>query len=1032
MNNPNIQCPECQTQNPSDSTFCNKCGTQFGTENQGSSAFTKTMITPREEMPLGGTFAARYRIEEELGKGGMGFVYRAFDTKIQEEVALKVIKTDIAARKDAITRFSNELKFARRITHKNVCRMYDINEANETLFITMEYVKGEDLKSVINRMAPLKLGNVLNIALQVTDGMAEAHSLGIVHRDFKPQNIMIDTNGNPKIMDFGIARSMEGKGMTADGLVIGTPEYMSPEQVEGKKADHRSDIYSMGITLYEMATGKVPFSGETAFSIALKHKSGVPKDPCLANPALPEGMARTILRCLEKDPNRRFQSSEELLAALMAVEETLPEEERIVQMILPRISKSHVIKRSPKRTFIAAIGICVAVTAGIFAWKMLAPNKPVIEAPGRPIIAILPAKNNTGDATLDYWKEGLQELFITDLIQSRHLTVLDFSRIYGVLVETHLDDVERYSEEDLRDLGEEARATHIIQPSFTKAGANFRITAVIKDMKTLNAIASEIADGEGESSFYDMVDSLTKKLKPHLNLSREQIENDFDRSIGAVTTSSQAALKYYLDALKAFNRSDPKQAAVLLEQSLAIDPDFAMAHWWRSRTYFFMMSTEMIEFSEMKPIFLESNQKAYEAVKQGRVTERERLLIEAFQGQRNFLYGDLRILEELVKLYPDDAIGNNRLVNAYYAIEEFEKVVNHAERAIDLNLADPHTYLWFANVYFHWGMNEKSKEIIESGLKRFPDAWILNCFLPNPYVDEHRFDEALSKWEGFFLSNPTASLVCRKRASILLFKEDFKGAEEERRKLLERDEESLNWIGMKSLAGLFITQGRFEEAEAQFLNALERWGKDDKVTNRELANLYLSQGNLEKARKIAAVFPRDLDGSVYAKLNLWEEVEDKLDSMRGNMEYQVKQRGYDRIQSRRLYLKTLGEVEFERGNYGLAVEYFEQAKSLFTGIHFGTFAHLLDDLAQAYLAAGNLERAREEYELITTLTWGRSARGDIYARSFYRLGKIYEQLGQISDARRNYERFLELWKNADPGLPEVEEARQRLSNIRSR
>jgi serine/threonine protein kinase len=237
-----VECPECKTKNPSDSVFCNKCGTRFGLGQQESASFTKTMLTPGEELTIGKTLAERYHIVEELGKGGMGFVYKVFDIKIQEDVALKVLKPEVAAHKDTITRFSNELKFARRITHKNVCRMHDINEAGGMHFITMEYVEGETLKSVVKRMGKFKLGNVLSIALQVTDGLAEAHSLGIVHRDLKPQNIMIDKEGNAKIMDFGIARSMEGKGLTIEGMVIGTPEYMSPEQVEGKKADQRSDI----------------------------------------------------------------------------------------------------------------------------------------------------------------------------------------------------------------------------------------------------------------------------------------------------------------------------------------------------------------------------------------------------------------------------------------------------------------------------------------------------------------------------------------------------------------------------------------------------------------------------------------------------------------------------------------------------------------------------------------------------------------------------------------------------------------------
>jgi len=401
MEKQNVECPECHTPNPSDSVFCNKCGTQFGLGNQESMSFTKTLLTPGEELTKGSTLASRYEIVEELGKGGMGFVYKVFDTKIQENVALKVLKPEVAAHKDTITRFGNELKFARRITHKNVCRMHDINEAAGTHFITMEYVEGEDLKSVIKRMGKIKLGNVLSIALQVTDGLAEAHSLGIVHRDLKPQNIMIDKEGNAKIMDFGIARSEEHKGLTAERMVIGTPDYMSPEQVDGKKADQRADIYSLGVILYEMVTGKVPFFGDTAFSVALKHKSEEPKDPQILNPQLPEGIARAILRCMEKDRNRRYQSAVELLAVLMAVEETLPEKERVVQKIVPRIAVASVEKFSLRKIVVPAIVVVVVVLAGIIAWRLLTPTQTIIPtAQDRFRVAVVPFKNNSGDQSL--------------------------------------------------------------------------------------------------------------------------------------------------------------------------------------------------------------------------------------------------------------------------------------------------------------------------------------------------------------------------------------------------------------------------------------------------------------------------------------------------------------------------------------------------------------------------------------------------------------------------------------------------------
>jgi serine/threonine protein kinase len=206
---------------------------------------------PVKDIERGSFLFGRYEVVEEIGSGGMGKVYRVFDKKINEMVALKLIRPEIGTDRAIIERFSQELKTARKIAHRNVCRMFDIGEEAGTHFITMEFVTGEDLRSLIKRIGQLTVGKTIDIAKQIGEGLAEAHALGIVHRDLKPQNIMIDREGKPKIMDFGIARFIRMKGVTAPGTIIGTPEYMSPEQAEGKETDQRSDLYSLGIILFE-------------------------------------------------------------------------------------------------------------------------------------------------------------------------------------------------------------------------------------------------------------------------------------------------------------------------------------------------------------------------------------------------------------------------------------------------------------------------------------------------------------------------------------------------------------------------------------------------------------------------------------------------------------------------------------------------------------------------------------------------------------------------------------------------------------
>jgi len=372
-----MKCPKCRIENPGTSRFCAECGTQLQQTEDIHISSSETLEIPKEELIPGSTFAGRYQVIEELGKGGMGKVYKVFDKEINAKVALKLLKPEIVTDKNTIERFKNELKVARDISHKNICRMYDLGREAGLHYLTMEYVPGEDLKNMIRMSRQLGVGTAIVIAEQICDGLAEAHRHGTIHRDLKPSNIMIDREGNVRIMDFGIARSVEAKGMTGAGTIIGTPEYMSPEQVEGKDVDRRSDIYSLGIILYEMLTGRVPFEGNTAFAVGMKHKGEIPRGPREINPQIPESLSRIVLKCLEKSREKRYQTADDLRSELEKIEKGIPLAERVVAKRKSMTSKEITVKFSIKKLFIpAAVLIALFVVAGYFLFR---PGPDIVE-----------------------------------------------------------------------------------------------------------------------------------------------------------------------------------------------------------------------------------------------------------------------------------------------------------------------------------------------------------------------------------------------------------------------------------------------------------------------------------------------------------------------------------------------------------------------------------------------------------------------------------------------------------------------------
>src|SRR5271156_5224340 len=308
-----MNCPHCSTVNPDYAESCSRCGTPMPV----GEAVTVVMMDAATLAP-GSDFGPRYRIEALLGQGGMGRVYKAYDKDIDRTVAIKVVREGFVGNEDSLKRFKQELDLASKISHKHILRIHDMGSVGETRFISMAYVDGQDLHQIIKDNPQMTIERVVHFARQLAEALAAAHAEGVVHRDLKPQNILVDKNDQIYVCDFGLAKSFEegAIGMTRTGAFLGTPRYMSPEQVEGKPADGRADLYAFGLILYEMVVGDVPFTGESPLKVMYQRIQEKPKSPNVLRPDLPNWLVKIILRCLERDPNDRYPDAFEILADL--------------------------------------------------------------------------------------------------------------------------------------------------------------------------------------------------------------------------------------------------------------------------------------------------------------------------------------------------------------------------------------------------------------------------------------------------------------------------------------------------------------------------------------------------------------------------------------------------------------------------------------------------------------------------------------------------------------------------------------------
>jgi len=829
-----MKCPACQTDNPSDSKFCKECSTPLSARKDIPVSRTETLNQPIKELAPGTNFSGRYQVIEELGTGGMGKVYKVFDTKIKEKIALKLIKPELSLDAEVLERFGHEMTLARKIGHRNVCRMFDLGEAEGVHFLTMEFVHGEDLKSMIRMSGTMSVGAVLSIGKQIADGLAEAHNLGIVHRDLKPQNIMIDKGGNAKIMDFGIARSMRVRGVTGPGVMIGTPEYMSPEQAEAKEVDQRSDIYSLGIILYEMAAGQVPFEGETALAIAMKQKGEAPKNPKGLNPHIPDDLAGVILKCLEKDQSRRYQTASDVRAELERIEKGLPTTERVAPERKPFTSKQITVSFRLKKVIIPAAAIVVLAVIGIVLFKVMPKKAASPAAPANRSIAVL-AFENIGDSREDdAFSNGITEDITTQLSKISELDVRSQTSAM------------RYKKSDLgiKEIARELNVAHILVGSVRRADSTVRITARLIDTATDKNIWADTFDRDSKEIFAiqsDIAQQIAAALKATLTpAEKERIEKKPTKDI--------RAYEYYVKGREYYHRykkEDNEQAIELFKKAIELDPDYALAHAGLADAYFQRVGRFGFPEAEW---FDAANEEAQKAISlDPNLAEGYKALGTAYRV-KGWWRKALEAYQKAVEANPNSALACGALAECYYNIGEFDKAFLFSKKEIALSPAE--AFPCYHLGYTYYGLDDpvRAEEWYKKALELQPDLDVAHIGLINLFLDLGEYNKAIEQSQtglSKFPSSPSAWIM-ESAALAQLFSGHYEKAQKYYQKIGAQPIE-LGYIYWKA--------GRKDEARELFQTNLDRLqkrleqGDEGNDTRLSMAAIYAVQGDKEEALK---------------------------------------------------------------------------------------------------------------------------------------------------------------------------------------
>ena len=985
-----------------------------------------------------GKTVSHYKILEKLGEGGMGVVYKAEDTKLDRFVALKFLPPHLGTKEEEKERFIHEAKAASALQHHNVCTIFEIDETDDgQMFICMDYYEGETLKDKIHR-GPMKSKEAIDTLIQVVEGLKEAHEKDIVHRDIKPANIMVTSKGQAKIMDFGLAKLAGGMKLTKTGSTLGTAPYMSPEQVKGKEVDHRTDIWSLGVVLYEMITGQLPFKGEYEQAVSYAIANEEPEPMTGLRTGLPIELEGIVNKALAKKADERYQHVDEMLVDLKNLRKGFE---------TSGVTRSVEVPRKSLKKILIPVGVILVLVLAFFMLRSFLMEEVLSSSPVP--IAVISFENQTGDASYDRLQKVIPNLLITSLEQSKYLRVTTWERMYDLLKQMGKQEVELIDRELGFELCSMDGVDAIVLGSITKFGDVFVTDVKVLDVHTKELLKSARSQGEGESSIIkSQIDELSREIAKGVGLSERKVETTQKRIID-VTTNSIEAYNFYVRGNDEFVRRNYLEASNYYKIAVELDSTFAMGYLGLARAY----SNLGEEKKRNKTI---ENAKMYSQ----KATEKERLYIEAVYSL--FVEDDWenygRIAKEITNKFPKEKRGY-WMFGTYYWIKEMNnKAIEEYNKALEL---DPdyapalhllgYSYYWMGElekalecfkryasvlpdaadpldsmgeVYFRMGKLDEAIAKYREALEVDPD-FPSDFMLSYIYAMKEKYPEAM-KWIDHGISVAPSDVIKAERYWWKGFYHAWLGNMEQSFSNLRRSEEIGSGAGSENTIAyvnwikgwVYYDRGEFDLTRKYWKSAYEI-GFGIVPQNRAALN---ARNNFR--RGLVDLAQGRVDS---AKLRLIE-IKNCLSKIDNPRQIRYIDHSYDLL---------TGEVLLAEGKTEKAMTVCRKAVPQplgLTGIIYGYSLYcvpfLRDVLARVYYQSGELDKAINEYERLITFDPNQKNRYLIHPKYYYRLAKIYEEKGLNDKAIEQYEKFLDIWKHADEDLPEPHAARARLAKLK--